>query len=139
MMTNIDEEKRAPGTLAKVGASQSFAGFTRIVITLGGFALSGLIAWGRHDIVAVLDDVKANQDAIRAIGERTTKLESIADTTTQNAHEFRTWTQHSVDSLVDQSNNDRKAVDAIKDKQVSTEFRVVCLENKIKCPARDVR
>lgn len=129
-MTMPDEPQKQSGPLARVGQNDSFAGLTRIGILFVGAAL----AWAAFDFRAALSRIDENQRAIIAVADRTTHLEDSTTNTANSIKEFRLWAESQVVNLVTQTNTDAKSINDLDRAQGKLSQRVLCLENKVRCP-----
>lgn len=126
-MSMPDDPPKQTGPLARVGQNDAFAGVTRIGIVLFGVVMTAIFAWGASDVRGSLNDIKENQRAIIAIGDRTTRLEDTTANTATSIREFRLWAESQVGILVSNGNSDSKSINAL-------DRRVFCLESHTKCP-----
>lgn len=126
-MTMHDEQPKQSGPLARVGQNDSFAGLTRIGIVLFGVVMTAIFAWAASDVRGSLNDIRENQRAVIALGDRTTRLEDSSVNTGQAIKEFRLWAESQVGILITNSNTDAKQINQL-------DRRVLCLENRTKCP-----
>jgi hypothetical protein len=131
-----DQPDRPPNTgpLAKLGRNDSFAGATRIVVSVGGILLTAIIGWARADIQSALDNIKSNQQAIERLAERTTVLEQRTDSDKESVVEFRQWTTSQVSGLNNQGNTTASDLGHLQSSHERLEGRVRCLEHKVPCP-----
>lgn len=133
-MTDNDHEGKQTGPLARIGQNDSFAGITRIGILFLPVLLTGIIGWAASDMKSMLSRIDENQNAIIAIGNRTTRVEDAAALALSSGHEFRTWTEGRVNDLTSGLNADGRLINDIDRKQAETTNRVRCLENRTRCP-----
>ena len=129
-MTITDPDGRAAGPLARVGQSDSFAGLTRLSILIGG----AIITWAGFDLRAALDDIHQNQKAIIALADRTTHVEDATTHLGDSLREFRLFAEGQFNSLNSDFNSQSARITDIDRAQGKTLGRVLCLENKTKCP-----
>jgi len=129
-MAMTDPDNRQSGPLARVGQSDSFAGFTRLSIVIGGV----LISWAAFDLQAALHRIDENQKAIIALADRTTHLEDRSSTVSESLKEFRLWTEGQIGGLNADLNTQSQRINEVDRSQAKTLGRVLCLENRTKCP-----
>lgn len=131
---SMPDDNRPPGPLARIGQSPSAAGLSRVGIAFLTVVLTGLVAWGAHDLDSMLDRINENSKAIIALGDRTTHVEDKADLALTSSKEFRLWTEGRVNDLTAQINANSRQTYDVNAGLTSANNRIHCLENKSRCP-----
>lgn len=125
-----DTDAKPSGPLARVGQSDSFAGFTRLSIVVVG----AIIGWASFDFRSALSDIRDNQKAIIALADRTTRVEDTTANVGASLREFRLYAEGQFNSLTTDFNSQSQRITDIDRSQGKTVSRVLCLENRTRCP-----
>lgn len=129
-MAMTEPDHRQSNPLARVGQSDSFAGFTRLSMLIGG----AMVTWAAFDLQTALRRIDENQKAIIAVADRTTHVEDTSANVAASLREFRLYTEGQFNALNSDVNMQSQRMTDLDRAQGKTLGRVLCLENKTRCP-----